>query len=122
MKAFLVYLISRDRRMSELLSLKFKSPVPEYSKSFQGMTRQVVSLAELETAREALINYLRLHLTETDKRFLLSFKERQPQWELLELPHVKELPAVRWKLANLEKMPAKAWREAVDKLKEVLGL
>jgi hypothetical protein len=65
---------------------------------------------------------LRHHLTETEKRFLLSFKERQPQWELLGLPRVKELPAVRWKLANLEKMPAKVWREPMDKLKRVLEL
>ncbi len=122
MKAFLVYLISHDRRMSELLSPKFKSLEPEYSASFQGMTRQAVSLAELEATREALVDHLRRDLTETDKRFLLSFKERQPQWELLELPHIRELPAVRWKLANLEKMPTKAWREAVDKLKKVLEL
>jgi predicted nucleotidyltransferase component of viral defense system len=122
MKAFLVYLISHDRRMDELLSPKFKSLEPEYSASFQGMTRQAVSLAELKTAREDLIDYLRHYLTEKDKRFLLSFKERQPEWGLLELPHVKELPAVRWKLANLEKMPARAWREAVDKLKRVLEL
>lgn len=122
LRAFLVYLISHDRRMSELPSPKFKSLRAEYSASFQGMTRQAVSLAELETTREALVDYLRRHLTETDKRFLLSFKERQPEWALLGLPHVKELPAVRWKLANLEKMPAKAWREAVDKLKKVLEL
>jgi predicted nucleotidyltransferase component of viral defense system len=122
MKAFLVYLISHDRRMSELLAPKFKSLEPEYTASFQGMTRQVVSLAELENARETLVAYLHRHLTETDKRFLLSFKERQPEWELLGLPHVKELPAVRWKLANLEKMPTQSWREAVEKLKGVLEL
>jgi Nucleotidyl transferase AbiEii toxin, Type IV TA system len=122
MKAFLVYLISHDRRMSELLSPKFKSLGPECSASFQGMTRQVISLAELESTREALVDYLHRHLTETDKRFLLSFKKRQPLWELLELPHAKELPVVRWKLANLEKMPVKAWHEAVDKLKTVLEM
>jgi hypothetical protein len=27
-----------------------------------------------------------------------------PQWELLGVPHVAELPAVRWKLENLERL------------------
>jgi predicted nucleotidyltransferase component of viral defense system len=121
-QAFLVYLISHDRRMSELLSPKFKSLEPEYSASFQGMTRQTVSLGDLESAGQALVISLQHNLTDADRQFLVSFKERQPQWELLGLPHVKELPAVRWKLANLEKMPTKTWREAVDKLRRVLEL
>jgi hypothetical protein len=28
----------------------------------------------------------------------------QPEWELLGIPHVSELPAVRWKLQNLARL------------------
>jgi hypothetical protein len=39
-----------------------------------------------------------------ERRFLLSLVRAQPEWELLGIPHVSELPAVRWKLQNLARL------------------
>ena len=38
------------------------------------------------------------------RRFLLSFKRGEPDWSLLRIPGVSELPAVRWRQQNLDKL------------------
>jgi hypothetical protein len=54
--------------------------------------------------------------------FLLSFKNREPDWTLLELDDVSEFPAIKWKQINLAKMPDDKHKLALDKLKEVLSV
>jgi len=51
----------------------------------------------------------------------LTFKSRKPDWSLLGLANVQQLPAVRWKLNNLEKMSEERHRLAYNKLKEALS-
>jgi hypothetical protein len=69
--------------------------------------------------RARLLRELPLALTYNQRRFLVSLSETQPEWSLLDVPHVSELPAVRWKLQNLQKLaaanPAKL-REQRDEL------
>ena len=36
--------------------------------------------------------------------FLLSLVRGEPQWDQLPFPHLKKLPALKWKLLNLEKL------------------
>jgi hypothetical protein len=36
------------------------------------------------------------------KHFLLSFHAVKPDWNLFGLPRMRSLPAIRWKLMNLE--------------------
>jgi len=38
------------------------------------------------------------------RRFLLSFKAGEPEWDLLGVPGAADLPAVRWKVDNLAKL------------------
>jgi hypothetical protein len=54
--------------------------------------------------------------------FLLSFKNREPDWTLLELDDVSEFPAIKWKQINPAKMPDDKHKLALDKLKEVLSV
>mgnify|MGYP000740083452 FL=1 len=61
-------------------------------------------------------------LTDSEKGFLLSFKNREPDWALLELDAVRELPAIKWKQINLAKMPDDKHKLALEKLKEVLDV
>ena len=46
----------------------------------------------------------------------------KPDWSLLGLQGVSELPAIKWKQINLAKMTDDKHRLAVDKLKSVLAL
>jgi hypothetical protein len=64
-------------------------------------------------------------LTEAERRFLLSAKDGNPDWSLPDLPdHVKELPGIRWRLLNIDKLRknSKKHKVALAKLKDCLGL
>ncbi len=121
-KAFVVYLASHDRPMSELLDPKRKEIRQVYESEFAGMTIDAVSYEDLVKARENLIQTLRKELTNDEKAFLLSLKEGQPKWSLMGIEGMEKLPAVQWKLKNIQRMSGKKHAEAREKLKKVLGL
>ena len=121
-KALLVYLSSHNRPMAELLKPQFKDISAIYAGEFANMAETDVPLEELEAVRERLVALIHQGLTENEKAFLLSFKNREPDWPLLELSGVSELPAIKWKQINLAKMPDEKHKQALEKLKEVLGV
>ena len=121
-KALLVYLSSHNRPMAELLKPQFKDISAIYAGEFANMAETDVPLEELEAVRERLVALIHHGLTENEKAFLLSFKNREPDWPLLELSGVSELPAIKWKQINLAKMPDEKHKQALEKLKEVLGV
>jgi len=84
------------------------------------MTFEDVELEDLEATLPRLVNTLLENLTAEDRAFLLSFKKGKPHWEHLGLPHIKQLPSVRWKLLNLDRMDKKKRTEAIAKLEAVL--
>lgn len=124
-KAFLLFLISHQRPMAELLAPHRKEIRKVYEAEFAQMAEVEVPVEELEQTREELIAIINNEMTADERKFLLSFKQRNPQWELLGLPNMEEvanLPSVQWKLFNLSKMEDKKHKRAVEKLKEVLML
>jgi predicted nucleotidyltransferase component of viral defense system len=122
MEAFLVYLVSHNRPMAEILDPHRLDLTQEFQRNFAGMTTEPVALADLVQAREDLVAGVHAALTDADRQFLLSVKTGEPDWALVGLPQAAELPAVRWKLRNLDALSA-AKREALAaRLKGVLGL
>jgi len=67
-----------------------------------------------------LIFELHNGFTDDEKQFLLSFKNLEPDWSLLRLDGIKDLPAVKWKLLNLEKMSKDKHKKALEELKKAL--
>lgn len=120
-RTFLVYLISHGRTMAELLAPRRKDIAQIFESEFKDMVRDPVTLDELLQAREQLITDIQAALTTDDKRFLLSVKGKKPDWALLGLPGIETLPAVRWKLQNLERMDARKHKEAFERLEQVLA-
>ena len=45
---------------------------------------------------------LPLALDEAERKFLHSVHRLDPEWDLLGIPGIEALPAVKWKLENLE--------------------
>lgn len=43
-------------------------------------------------------------MTEDNKKFLLSFKEETPQWDLLPFSYLESLPALKWKFYNIRQI------------------
>lgn len=122
-KTFLIFLISHQRPMAELLAPNRKDISEIYVTEFMQMAQVEVPLEQLEEARENLIHQIHMDMTENEKRFLLSFKNKAPDWSLLEMNNVEviaNLPSVRWKMINLEQMPVQKHKEAVEKLQNIL--
>ncbi|GJL63250.1 MAG: hypothetical protein NPIRA04_19040 [Nitrospirales bacterium] len=119
-KAFVVYLASHDRPISELLAPKRKEIRQVYESEFAGMTIDTVSYEDLLKARENLIATLWKELTDDEKAFLISLKEGRPNWNLMGIEVIEKLPAVQWKLKNIQRMHKKKHAEALEKLKKVL--
>ncbi len=118
--AFIVYLISHPRPMVELLNPNFKNIKEIFIKEFKGMSRIPVDLFELIEVRKNLIDTLNGLLTDQDKNFLLSVKSGIPDWSKFPLSLVQNLPSVKWKLININKMNKNKHQIAYNKLKKHL--
>ncbi|WP_303904573.1 nucleotidyl transferase AbiEii/AbiGii toxin family protein [Thiohalomonas denitrificans] len=124
-RGFIVYLISHNRPFSEVLAPNLAPLEPIFVTEFQGMTREPIGLEDLVSARERLIREINDKLGPEHRKFLLSFKDLEPDWDLLGLPGIAELPAVRWKLRNISKFSSTdraAYMKARDKLARILRL
>ncbi len=119
-QAFLVYLISHPRPMAELLRPHFKDITDLYYGEFRNMTDSKVPLADLQAVQKAMVKQIHEAFTARERMFLLSFKNQTPDWSLLEISGADQLPAVRWKLQNLAKMPTEKQAEFYQKLKVAL--
>lgn len=119
-KAFLVYLISHNRPMHELLNPNFMNIQKIFVNEFQGMTFIPITLTELLETRKTLLKQIHTDLTSDERYFLISVKEIHPVWEKLGINGIDKLPGVLWKLHNLKRMSKKKHIEALEKLKQCL--
>ena len=71
------------------------------------MTTEPVSLEVIESTRERVFEELPWLLTNEHKEFLTGFTRGEPDWALLKCPHAAKLPAIRWKLQNIQKFKGK---------------
>jgi predicted nucleotidyltransferase component of viral defense system len=120
-RAFIVYLLSHDRPMHEVITARRKDITREYERGFAGMTEAPVALDELLAARESIIKSIIGQMPDTHRRLLISFERGAPEWPLLGLDHVSELPAVRWRQQNLDKLEERTRATLVSNLEDALG-
>lgn len=120
-KAFLGYLISHSRPMSELLNPNPLDINDVYVKEFEGMTEEADILEDLIDVQQQLPKIIGEGLISNEKEFLLSFKSGNPDWSLIDIAHLKDLPGVRWKLQNIQKMDKTKHAEAYKKLEQLLA-
>lgn len=119
---FMAYVASSGRPMHELLAPATPPSADLFDADFAGMTRENVSKEALDETRARLHADIRQRLTGNIATFLLSLHDAEPDFALTGLPEASRLPAVRWKLLNLEKLkredPGKhaAQREALQAL------
>lgn len=120
-KTFIVYLISNNRPISELLNPNRLDIREVFKKEFSGMIEEDISCDDLVDVRETLINLVMDSFTAEEKCFLVSFKEGNPDWDLLGLTNIAILPAIQWKLANIAKIRPEKHVEALNTLRNKLG-
>ena len=120
-RAFIVYLISHNRPMFEVLQCRPKDIRQEYERGFQGMTDRPVTLDDLIVARDALISAIIGQMPEDHRRFLISFESGEPRWSLLDVEHADKLPAVLWRQRNLETLSNTKRSRLIQGLERVLA-
>jgi predicted nucleotidyltransferase component of viral defense system len=103
-RAFVVYLAGHNRPVHEVLSPSLRDIRYEYEQNFMGMTIEPVDLEALLAAREQMVREIHQGLSANERRFLLSLVAAEPEWSLLGVPHLEQLPGLRWKLQNLESL------------------
>jgi len=121
-KAFLVYLLSHNRPMAEILAPQRIDISAEFERGFDGMVEESVSLATLLKTREDLVSEIVGNMPDQHKRFLISVKKGEPDWSLLDLPGANDLPAVRWKLENLAQLAPAKRAKLLQGLNKALGI
>jgi predicted nucleotidyltransferase component of viral defense system len=122
MDVFIVYLISSNQPISKLLLPNLIDIERIYAEQFVGMPIVPMPLEVLEETRVELISTIRSKLTQNHRDFLIGFKEGNPDWSLLPFENIKELPSVKWKMLNLEKMSKAKKVEAIQKLKDTIKI
>lgn len=103
-RAFTVYLAGHNRPIHELLAPHHKDIRVEFESDFAGMTNREVTVEQLIEVREQLFRELPASLDGLEREFLLSVNRCEPDGEILGLPGIENLPAIRWKLVNLRKL------------------
>lgn len=106
-RAFVVNLASHPRPVHEVLFPAVRNIESEYANNFVGMTTDSVPLEGLLAARSRMVDELQRGLDANERAFLLGLVKNQPDWSLLGIEHLDQLPGIRWKLHNLSQLQAK---------------
>ena len=104
--ALIVYLVSTKRPIHELLNKKPNLVNFEYAynNQFVGMTDIAISANQLKDVAQQLISMVHNSLTSAHRQFLISITNGIPEWELLDVSLAKILPAISWKLENINSL------------------
>jgi predicted nucleotidyltransferase component of viral defense system len=113
-QGFLVALLSHPRPMHELIRPNLLDQQATFAAQFDGMARLPFTYDDFVRVRERLVMELPMRITDRDRKFLLGFKAGNPDWSLAPSPMVKNLPAVQWKLGNIQKLLANKRKHAAQ--------
>jgi predicted nucleotidyltransferase component of viral defense system len=123
-RAFVVYLASHNRPVHEVLFPSLRDIRNEYENNFKGMTEEPVALEALLAARDRMARELQRGLSAAERLFLTSLVAAEPEWSLLGVQHLQQLPGLRWKLENLKQLRqtnARKFTEQSDALAQRLA-
>jgi predicted nucleotidyltransferase component of viral defense system len=103
-ECFVCYLAGHNRPIHEVLFANEIDITSSHANEFVGMTEEPVPLEILLETRRRLFAEIPSMLSGNQRSFLMSLAEAQPDWSLMSCPHLAEMPALRWKLSNLERL------------------
>ncbi len=103
-ECFVTYLAGHNRPTHEVLFGRQKDISQEYRSTFVGMSTEDIALETLLKTREKVFKELPERLSTNHRRFLVGLARAEPDWSLLKCSHAASLPALQWKLSNLEKL------------------
>ena len=118
-RTFLIYVASSGRPPHELVRPSLADLDEAFVREFEGMTIEPVGLDDLKAARTRMTADILAKLDDKAMRFLLSLHDGEPDFKAIGLPQAAELPAVRWKLLNLEKLKAQNPEKHAEQRREI---
>ncbi len=117
-ETFLVYLLSHNRPMGEVLSGRVKDLADEFRDGFDGMTETAIAIEDLIQTQQRLIDDLIGIMPDKHRDFLIGFERGVPDWSLIGTPHASDLPAVKWRQRNLDSLSPERRDELVALLEQ----
>lgn len=118
-QAFLAYIVSHNRPAIEVLAPTRKDIRSDFEENFLGMTTELVELEELVATREEMIEAIVAQMPDEHRAFLVGVERGEIDWNLSGLTDAANLPAVRWKLANLDRLEAERRHRQAEKLEGI---
>lgn len=122
-KGFLVMLLGHDRPLHEVLNPRILEQHKTWQTEFLGMTNKEFSYEEHEKTLQSLIENMQILAKKHHRDFLLDFVQLQHNWKDLGVPNIDKMPAILWKLQNLEKLKSlnpEKFEEQYILLKQIL--
>ena len=120
---FMLCLLGSDKTIIESLQPHDIDQTEALENQFQGMTETPFGYEDYLESRTALLSLVNGGLTITDKEFLLSFEQGEPDWNKCCAGDLSQYPSVQWKLLNIGKLeesnPVK-FEQGVNKLRRYL--
>ena len=120
---FMLCLLGSDKPIIESLQPNDIDQTEALENQFQGMTEAPFGYEDYLESRTALLSLVNGGLTITDKEFLLSFEQGEPDWQKCCAGDLSQYPSVQWKLLNIGKLkesnPVK-FEQGVNKLRRYL--
>ena len=120
---FMLCLLGSDKPIIESLQPNDINQTEALENQFQGMTETPFGYEDYLESRTALLSLVNGGLTITDKEFLLSFEQGEPDWNKCCAGDLSQYPSVQWKLLNIGKLeesnPVK-FEQGVNKLRRYL--
>ncbi len=121
---FIAAILSHPRPINEMLNPNFVDQREAFIRQFSGMTLEPFNYENFEVTRIRLVDEIKRALTDQDKNFLLSFKSGKPEWDLFNMPKLRDMPAIQWKLLNIRKLietNTQKYTESFQALKKALA-
>lgn len=101
---FMLCLLGSDKPVIESLQPNDIDQNDALENQFKGMSDIEFGYTDYEDARHKLIALVNDSLTDTDKKFLLSFEDGTPDWNKCCAGDLSNYPSVKWKLQNIGKL------------------
>lgn len=105
---FLASLLSHSRPIHEMMHPNFQDQEKIFETQFAGMAFTPFTYADFENTRQHLMQEINKGWSDNERIFLLGFKQGTPDWSLLPLENLPRMPAVQWKLLNIQKLMKQA--------------
>lgn len=102
-KGFIAMLLSHDKPLHETLNPNIKNQNGIFEKQFFGMTNKDFTYEQHIKTLKCLINLIKIVISPY-KQLLLDFVSLKSNLRDFEIENLENLPAIKWKLKNLEKL------------------